>query len=46
MQILLILYLVIYNLRFADDIDLLEEEEERLKEVTKRLDEASKRLGM
>eukprot|EP00794_Sanderia_malayensis_P002663 gene2663-biopygen2205 len=34
------------DLRFADDIDMLEEDEESLKEVTRRLEITSKRYGM
>ena len=36
----------INDLRFADDIDMMEEDEESLREVTRRLDETSKRFGM
>jgi len=36
----------INDLRFADNIDMLEENEENLKEVTRRLDVTSKRYGM
>ena len=32
--------------RFADDIDLMEESEERIQEVTRRVEKASKKLGM
>ena len=36
----------INDLRFADDIELLEENEESLRKVTRRLDVTSKRYGM
>lgn len=36
----------IVDLRFADDIDLMEESENGIQEVTKRLEDASKKFGM
>ena len=34
------------ELRFADDIDLMEENEDGLQEVTRRVEDASKKFGM
>jgi hypothetical protein len=37
---------IINNLRFADDIDLMAESEDKLQELTTRVHESSKRFGL
>ena len=36
----------VYNLRFADDIDLLADTKESLQDLTNRVDDSRKRMGL